>query len=169
MIDPRKFQEYLKFRTEYEAMLKTDIQAEYKKVVDAIAEWDKRRNYDQLRSQLEQDRNTHTTTVKEWEAVRDKYTTDMQAWHTALTKKEEELSKKAAEMKGQYSDLLTAQSNHEQVVKSHKEAYDQRAKDLDQKAVDLESMQKVLQKKESDLSIKQTKMVDAITSVSSLR
>jgi hypothetical protein len=82
MIDARRFKEFLNHTLEYEAMLKKEIRDEYDKVVKATEEWDKRRNYDTLRSQFEQDRLNHRTDVEQWKKERDKTNSDLQVWHT---------------------------------------------------------------------------------------
>ena len=168
-VDPRKFGEWMKFKAEYEAMLKPEIQAEYKKAMDAIAEWDKRRNYDQLASTLKQQQDEHKQTVADFQKERDKYTADMQQWHTGLTKQDADIKKRLAEVQGKESALASAQATYDSNAKTNKAALDKRSQELDKREKDLDTLQGILHKREVELSSKHDKVNAAVASLKSLQ
>jgi uncharacterized protein involved in exopolysaccharide biosynthesis len=169
MIDPRKAQEFKQYFAEFKLLVGGELDAEYKRVADLIAKWDERRNYDMLKSKLDQDRADFKVEVASFTKEREKYTADLTKAHAELTARDKEVVKAEAKLAEAQSAFIAEKSNQEAAHEATKKLLQKRSLELDHQQADIESMQKALHAREKELVAKHDRVNKAMTTLSELR
>ena len=169
MLDPRKVDEYKRFFAEFTLITKGDLDKEYTRVKELIAEWDKRNNLEEENRKLKQREEDLQLAEAKFEKQSTKYTADMKTWHAALTQKETSLNKREQDTAQKEYALSDAQAKHEANVRAVATSNDAKAKELAKKAQDLDSLQADLHKREKDLSAKHARVDAVMASMATMR
>lgn len=168
MLDPRKFDETKRFFAEYQIVVKGELDAEYKRVAVATAEWDKRQNYAALAAKLVEDQRAHSAAVTQFAQDKAKSFADIQAKQTANDKKTQDLSVKEQSLKQREQDLTEAKVSHEALVASHASSYKAQVDALAKKGEELDALQSTLHDRDVDLSAKTEKVNATLRSINAM-
>jgi hypothetical protein len=167
MIDPRRFEDFKKYFAEYGVIVKGELDAEYKRVAEMIAEWDKRTNHAEAVKQLARDQTDLYTARDAFEKMRAATEAKLGAWETELKKREAQLAATLEQHAADKRALTADKSTHETMASGIKAALAQREQEIADKEKSLQGYQGILHDRDLKLAEKEARVEKALSMLSS--
>lgn len=160
MLDPRKVDEFKRYFAEMTILVKGELDAEYKKVKDALTELDNRNaSVDALNAQ-KQDLAKNAAELQKTHSTWDD---KLQKWEAELQAREKALADKLKAHTAASADLTAAKSAHTTWANSEREAIDGIRRDLAIKEAQLKKLENDVRNRETDVAVKEEQIKKAMS------
>jgi peptidoglycan hydrolase CwlO-like protein len=166
MLSPRDWEQIKKSILDHVTVTKGELDAEYKRVVDATKEWDKRNSLPTLQAAVDKGMEELGKAKQGFEAFRTTESARLTKWEADLKAKEE---KHAAAVKAHKEDLTQLAVDREAIAYTRaaeaKALAAERAK-IAKREADVNDLQGALHKRDVDLTARESKVNGIVSKLS---
>jgi chromosome segregation ATPase len=162
MLNPRDFERIKQELFDYVLVARGDLDAEYKRLIDATKEWDKRSNLPQQQAILDQRGKDLAKAKSDFEAYQQKVQATLDGWEAKLAAKEKALLASIGAHKQNEAALASDQAAHAANVEASAQANAKTQAELEQQRAELANLQNGLHQREVAVAAREAKVSAAL-------